>query len=424
MALSDLFKNRPKKVASVTKSVSMSPAKCGLCGRKKKNAYGDYRCVTPEMPVYGKGKQKILIVAMQPTEGDDLRGKWLSGDSYKWVIQPALEQCNLDLYHDCWSTGAILCYGKTDYKLSLDCCLSNLIRTIEQLKPIVIISLGEYAAKSIFKVIDSQTDVEKFHGYQLPIKKWNCWFCPVMDIRELNPTKIETEYGSTNRFSQNQLVQHLWLGDYIDSAVSKLPKRPFNDEKPEKIRLLYETNEICSVLEAISTSKKGFVAFDYECNCLKPEIIGAKCLCASVCIGDENKPWCTYAFPFSSKEIKEKWVDFLKSPIPKVAHNVKFELRWSKVHFKTDVNNWLWDSMLAAHIIDCRKGVTGLKFQTFVNFGVAGYEDETKQYMDGINSWELNRLEECPPEILLRYCAEDANYTHRLCALQRRISNM
>ena len=113
------------------------------------------------------------------------------------------------------------------------------------------------------------------------------------------------------------------------------------------------------------------------------------------------------------------WKRFLQSPVPKVAHNCKFEDRWSNVYFQTPVNNWVGDTFLNTHILNCHAGITGLKFQTSVNFGVVGYENVVKPYMEG-GIGKLNRLHELPVETLLRYCGYDTFYTWRLFIKQMR----
>ncbi len=41
---------------------------------------------------------------------------------------------------------------------------------------------------------------------------------------------------------------------------------------------------------------------------------------------------------------------------------MKYEDTWSREKLKQQGKGWLWDSMIAAHILDNRPGVTGLKF--------------------------------------------------------------
>jgi len=263
-------------------------------------------------------------------------------------------------------------------------------------------------------------EMTRFYGYQIPAKNWNAWVCPTYDSAYiLSLGNRFTDKGGKKPDMPQGLggVAFLWMERHIEAMVKKLPNRPNESSSKDRITLLYDADEIAAALERIGNSEKGWAVFDYEANCIKPEVDGARVLCASVCLGGWNKDMVTVAFPMSSS-IRKSWIRFLQSPVPKIAHNLKMEDRWSRVHFGTAVNNWAADTMLNAHILDCAKGVTGLKFQAFANFGEAGYDDVTKPYLSG--SGKLNRLHELPIEKLLLYCGMDSLLTWRLAVRQMR----
>jgi len=111
-----------------------------------------------------------------------------------------------------------------------------------------------------------------------------------------------------------------------------------------------------------------------------------------------------------------------------MAHNLKFEESWSYERLKTRVRGWYWDSMLAAHLLDNRAGITGLKFQTYVNFGIVNYNETVSpwlQAVDGKNANSLNRLQEFfatkkGREETLKYCSLDSIYEYRLALKQQK----
>jgi hypothetical protein len=110
-------------------------------------------------------------------------------------------------------------------------------------------------------------------------------------------------------------------------------------------------------------------------------------------------------------------LEFLQSAAPKRGHNIKFESRWTQVHLKTRVRKWAWDSMQAAHVLDNRTGVSGLKFQAFVRLGFPEYDMALRPYMEpGRNG--LNRLSQVPMRDLLHYCALDSLLEWKLSELQ------
>jgi len=104
---------------------------------------------------------------------------------------------------------------------------------------------------------------------------------------------------------------------------------------------------------------------------------------------------------------------------------MKFEEIWSAEILGQPVQNWGFDSMLAAHILDNRTGISGLKFQTYVNFGIIDYDSDINQYLkatrDGANSFnkvrELAETERGRKK-LLTYCALDSLYEYRLATKQ------
>lgn len=127
-----------------------------------------------------------------------------------------------------------------------------------------------------------------------------------------------------------------------------------------------------------------------------------------------------------SRKDRQPFIDMLANPdIGKMAHNMKFEETWSAVRLRQPVKNWVWDSMQAAHILDNRPGVTGLKFLTYVHFGVVDYSSEVTPYLKSASKDgnAINRIYELlkkpgGQEKLLTYCGWDSIWQYRLSMLQ------
>jgi len=168
------------------------------------------------------------------------------------------------------------------------------------------------------------------------------------------------------------------------------------------------------------------VAFDYETTGLKPQAKGHRIVCASVAYNVN----ASYVFMMpSSPRKRKKFLDMLKdSHIRKMAHNIKFEESWSFIRGRAHIHSWDWDSMLAAHILDNRPGITSLKFQTYVNQGVVDYDSAISSYLKGTEQKNANshnrifELLEKPggKKKLLLYCALDSLYTYRLAMQQKK----
>jgi DNA polymerase-1 len=102
---------------------------------------------------------------------------------------------------------------------------------------------------------------------------------------------------------------------------------------------------------------------------------------------------------------------------------MQFEDMWSRELLDINhVNNWFFCTMNAAHVIDCRSQFCGLKLQSYINFGVEGYENESALYMKKLHKGtNINLLDTMPLDKLLMYCGLDSILTFRLYEIQKKI---
>ena len=76
--------------------------------------------------------------------------------------------------------------------------------------------------------------------------------------------------------------------------------------------------------------------------------------------------------------------------------------------------------MQAAHVLDNRPGITGLKFQAYVNMGQPPYDDKVGSYLKSAGSSIPNRIHEVDPKELLLYGGLDSLLEFRLAKIQMR----
>ena len=137
---------------------------------------------------------------------------------------------------------------------------------------------------------------------------------------------------------------------------------------------------------------------------------------------DEEKAYVIPA-PKTRKQIR-LLKQLLENPkIGKIAQHMKFEDKWLSVMYGINTKPWAFDTMLASHILDNRPGITGLKFQTYVRFGLLGYDDEIGPYLRSGDANTPNRIMELvnnPASFqkLLLYNGIDSLVTFRLAKIQ------
>jgi uracil-DNA glycosylase family 4 len=385
----------------------LSKFTCQSCG-----LYKDV--ITEKMPPYGDFRLKILNVGEAPGQTEDERGKPWQGKA-GLRLQHEYQKLGVDLFEDCLNVNSANCRpprNRAPTNNEIACCRVQVVNpTLKKYAPHTIILLGGIAIESIIgqhwkKDLGA---VSKWRGLTIPDQTLKAWLCPVY-----HPSYIEREQARDE-------VATIWRQD-LERAIDTIHKKlPIFGDPRDQVVLLRGDDDITTILERIARGEEGdLVAFDYETSGLKPQAEGHRIVCASVATEEH-----TYAFMMSDG-IARAWCRFLKSEIRKVAHNLKFEDTWSKVIFGVDVQNWFWDTMLAAHVLDNRRGITSLKFQTYMCFGVAGYDATIEPYLESsekkASGNSFNRIEQAITDLgeneVLAYCGLDSLFTKLLAVKQ------
>lgn len=403
---------RPKKGLKTIKQLASRLFDCSNCGLDK-------RCKSPRMEPTGEGRLGILIIAEAPGRDEDLQGTQLVGEAGQ-TLRAALSKRDIDLDRDCRKMNAVNCRpftiengresNRAPEYFEVECCRSRVWAEIEAFKPKLILLLGNHAVES-FLGHRWQKDlggINKWRGWTIPDRDVNAWVCPTF-----HPSYI-------NRARKSEPVVEVVWGQDLDRALACLdkPLPAWRDER-ECIEVLKDEDEIVERIAEMHAICDGLFYFDFECNSKKPYLPGRKILSCAISI-DEDK---TISFP-TTYRVAEALAAALHDPdLPKAAHNMKFEDAWAWKHLNR-VRNWQWDSMIAANILDNRKGTSGLKFQVYVNFGIVDYASHLTAYMDADDGEDdkdanaLNRLEQAPLDDVLLYGGMDALLGRRLALIQ------
>lgn len=387
--------------------MSMLP-KCGSCGLYK-------TCKSPKMPVTGQGRKKILVVAEAPGKDEDEHGIQLVGVTGQ-MFEDTLNKFDVDLRRDCWLTNALICRPpgneiKTDEWI--DYCRPNLIKTVEDLKPEVIILLGGTPVYSLLGWLwkEDPEGISRWAGFQIPSQRINAWVCPTF-----HPSYVMRS-GKDRGEKTNPLVR-MFYEKHLKAAC-KLKGRPWPDGPPnykEQVTVLTSADEAARQLDKLRELGKP-VSFDFETNMLKPDSDSSYVACCAVSNGVT-----TISYPWVGEAVKAT-KRLLFSDVPKYGYNIKFEERFVRKLWGRGVNNWSWDGMQAAHVIDNRHGITSLKFQSFVLFGIEDYNYHIEDYLrsDDGGGNSPNRIKEISEVDLLTYCGMDALLEYLVAKKQMKI---
>lgn len=403
-----------KEVQSISRPAGklLSCASCGL-------ALTRFKKIEPT----GNFEKKILIITDEIEPEDAARGKPFQGRAGKYFTKE-LKSVGIDLWKDCLSMSLVKCPPTDDdgvlrqptERESRSCC-RKIQKLIRQMHPRIIVLVGNLSATALLSLRWTKGigGIEKWRGWAIPDQGMLSYLCPVY-----SPTMI------LEKLERAPEYQTIWRLDLKRIGELNTSTAPFPQLPPyEDVVSILSPREAVTVLESLLERKfPSWVAIDYETTGLKPHNTeDHQIVCTSLCV-DEAR---SFVFDLESKRVRNLWKELLVSPlIGKVAQNMKYEHTWSKNILGVDVENWIWDTMLATHLLDNRPDITGLKFQTYVQFGEAGYDDEIGPYLrsgDDKNSNAVNRIREAVNNKELRkklftYCALDSWFTYKLAKLQ------
>lgn len=378
---------------------------CAACGRYKvaKN---------PKMKPYGFGEKGILIIGSSPSYGEDNKNQQMFGRPAQ-ILERALRRHGIDLERDCIKINALQCYIGNDEQKTMDFvpyCRPFVWRTIKEMNPKLILLMGSSAVASFLGhswggKLDS---IIKWRGMIIPDRESNCWVCPVMHPSSLIKNEKDKAYETIFKLDIKKALETL-----------NVPMPKLIDD--EKCIHFPNDKELYSLLRKLNKSEVSEIAIDFETTGLKPHMKGHEIVSCAIA---EEPDFC-YAFETpKNPRILGLLKEVLKNPaVKKIAANMKFEDTWSRVFLNTEIQGWVWDTMLAAHVIDNRRLISGLKFQVYVNFGIVQYNQYVEQYLkskdDSLGGNAFNSIHLIHKKDLLLYNGKDSLYELRLAHIQR-----
>jgi uracil-DNA glycosylase len=375
----------------IVKTPDVEVPKCGKCGLSK-------TCKSPKIPISGKGKKGIFILGEAPGREEDNQGKPFVGESGR-LLRDTCMKLGVDLREDCFIYNSLICRppkNATPSKQQIDWCRPNVLNAIRETNPTVIVLLGQVAVRSLIGHVwkNDPGKISKWVGQQIPSQRYNAWICPNFHPSYLLHAKDE---------KSNYPVMVKFFEKYLERAFSKT-KRPW-DEVPNfasQVEVIMDSDEAARIIRKMTRRGWPF-AIDYETDRLKPDRPEKRIVTCSICWRGKR----TIAYPWMGKARKATR-EALMSPVPKIAANMKFEDRWTRREFGEAINNLYWDTMLNAHLIDNRDGVTGLDFQAFVVLGQESYYSHIESYLKAKDANSPNRITELDLRDLLLYNGLDS----------------
>lgn len=383
-----------KRLRKTSKKLSLL-LNCQTCGLSK-------NCLFPKMKGYGKGNKKILLIGQAPGKTEDQIGVPFVGPAGQ-TLSDIFKEIGINIDDDCYRTNVVKCFPGREInggdvcpsKINIDCCMPFLEEEIKQFQPKLIVCLGQIALQSLINSFS--LSIGNVHGMVFPSRKYNCWIGATF-----HPASFL--YNKNDKlFHEIVLKQDLIsILQYFNTPLPSILKKEDNI-------IITDVEQICKLVDSIIDIDIP-IAFDYETNSISPYIDNPQILS----IAFAASPNTGFCFPISKKEngkyiIPEEqqkmvcsiWKKFLASSTPKIIQNLNMEFFWSCKIFDQEINNFIHDTQVGAHILHPEPETKSLKFQAFKLSG---------QTYD-IPKDKKNNLNEISFEDLSHYNAFDARFT-------------
>lgn len=384
---------KPSQVQS--KKVSQQQGSLAHCGKCKLYE----TCKNPKMPPTGNGSVRILHVAEAPGATEDKKNEQLVGQVGQYYRR-VLRKFGMDI-DDGLKTNACICRPPDNKKPTISqvkACRPNLLRTIKDFQPHVIIALGEVAFQALMnhKFPEKIESVQKWVGHIIPDREYNAWICT-----NFHPSYVQRE-------TTPEIVEKLFE-TYTRRAIRMLdiPLPEYAKDETANIELLKHEKDANAWLRDL-LKKPVLTAFDYETTGLKPQRKEQRIRTSSISLHPDH----AVAFSmFDSPKFLSLFKDYLASKeLKKIGANVKYERDWTVVKLMSKLRGLLFDTNLAAHFIDNKPGITSLDFQNYVNFGIEPYDAHLKKYLKPDNSYgnDINDIDKINLGDLLIYNGMDS----------------
>lgn len=370
------------------------------------------RDVVDKLGINGDVNSEILVIVNQPTGLQSDEKSMFKGSGYREIntMMKRIRKVKKAEGKGYAILPAVLCHGAKPTPEDVDNCGLKFKKEIAKMKNLKhVIVFGTSALRAVVSDLwtSSIGSYDRWTGHAIPIPSKGYMVYPLYD-----PIRIINEVREGNK--EYEITQYNYMTKVARSINRDVRPKAISLDKAE---ILTDEDEICEYLDSLKDTD---VAYDYEGSGLKPQNKGH--FIYSLAIANDDR---AVSFLTATKRIEKKVKRVLRDPsVGLIAANVKHELNWTRTIWGFETRNVKWDTMIAAHILDTRPGTKGLKFQVFVQLGIASYESNMKEAFKTKSNNAINKIKLLDKHMLLKYGATDAIgtwelYKHQLTIMDK-----
>lgn len=401
------------------------PFACDKCSRNASKRHLKY--------VLGNGTPgQIALIGVQPTEADARSGypfisQGAAGD--RFLLERLCKDSGLSI-DQFFMTYVLKCPPPADPpkeipKEEIKACSSYLQQELKAIKPKVLIVMGKEAVKSVL----GRDQTIKFLTMPLdskdcPVMPWAAEGMGAKNAEGLFKAYTCPTFGSIRKFPDNyqkalqcfKAVKECLEGRAIQSTdVTKGHRYAFTE--PDVFTMLSRVYGRLDREKRLFLDTETSGIFWYQRKYFRHR---SHILCAAFGFGVGDVDSFLLKEPQRSARVLDLVEKILRHPIPKTAHNGKFDQHFFQADFGTFARHFDFDTMLAAHLLDQdSKGDEKKKGASRESIGLSSLSPKLRpelgHYWEHLEDNYLDRKEygylNAPEDLLLKYCALDVDVT-------------
>jgi len=386
--------------------------KCEKCELSKtsqvKNSGKTYECIC--LPGEGPKTAKIMFIGLCPGKNEIINKRPFVGDSGQ-MLNACLEEAGIKR-EEIYITNLVKCRSipvekKPGYwedrepnTKEIKACLPYLEEEIKQIKPNVIVLLGNTVSKAII----GKTNITQIHGNPFLHEGWQITCIPLY-----HPSYLTRRRDAEGLKARKDFIEDL---KFVKQSA-QTPKFKAKDKQKTHYIVCDTLPKITKALKRLNSVPE--FAFDIETTGLKADKDRPLCLSFSwaeatgivIPIWDWQKEelWSQEDLAYIKSNLKL----VMENPnIKKIGHNISFDIFFLNKKWGWDIQGAYFDTMFAYYLLDQdRKGSQRLHDLAWIYTDMGGYDDKVKA--DRENGFKNTGWDD-----LYEYSAADSDCTYRI----------
>jgi DNA polymerase-1 len=392
--------------------------KCDKCELSKTSYVKSNNKVFECVCLQGEGPKtaKIMLLGMCPGKTEVINNRPFVGDSGQ-MLNACLQEAEIKR-SELYITNIVKCKSiaiekKPGYwedrepnTKEIKACLPYLEEEIKEIKPNVIVLLGNLVSKTII----GKTNITQIHGNPFWSEQYQKTCIPLYHPSFLVRRKDAEGLKNRQDFIEDlKFVKQSAETSEFQEKTKKKTQYIICDTLPKVVKAIKRLSSLQEFAFDIETT--GLVVDDDRVLCLSFSWAEATAIVIPIWDWQRKELWSQEDLAYIKNQLKP----IMENPnIKKIGHNISFDIFFLNKAWNWDIQGAWFDTMFAYYLLDPdRKGSQRLHDLAWIYTDMGGYDDKVKA--DRENGFKNTAWDD-----LYEYSAGDSDCTNRICRVLKK----